>query len=393
MGELLKHELFKIYSRKVLWFAIAFFFVITLLFVHNMASMYTDKYGDMNEYYHSIYESHEGVVNENDIKSSQSILDSLHSNIKDSKSNQSTNTKPSLDSARKINYAESVQNAKANQDMRTTRISEYKSAVETAQEKYGTNSFAYRDAVLRYSMISTIRMPGIYFTYPWNNIIDFSTVFGFLIIVAMTLLGVSPIFSDEYETGMDSLILSSKNGKGKAVGAKVLSCIIYCAVISLIFVLVNAIGYFVALGTTGFNAPIQSIYNYLASPYNLTIGQYFIVQTATLTLGSIAFGIFTLFISALSKNALIPFFTCGCVIGITAGIKAMDITLPGIVSWIVDFSYSELIRVKGLFSTYKTYDIFGHPILYANLIILTFLIVTVIIIGITFKVFKNHEVK
>jgi hypothetical protein len=167
---------------------------------------------------------------------------------------------------------------------------------------------------------------------------------------------------------------------------------LYCAAAALIFTLVNMAGYFAALGTVGFDAPIQSIYTYLASPYGLTVGQYFLSQTAVAVVGSISFGLFVLLVSALSKNALIPFFTCGCLVGLTTGIKVMDITLPGYFSWFVDFSHSELIRAEGLFSTFKTYNILGLPVPYLDMMAVVAVCVSLIIVFLTFKVFRRHQV-
>jgi ABC-type transport system involved in multi-copper enzyme maturation permease subunit len=380
MRELLKHELFKILNRKILWFAALFFALITIFFVCNMTGIISRPFGNMNDFYHTTYENREGAVDTGAAATAQTDINVL------------TNSPNSKDTERQKDYDNAVLNAKADQDRRTSRLSEFKNAMNTAQSEQGKNSFAYRNAALHYSMIKQLVMPGVYFTYPWKNIIDFPTVLGFLIIVAMVLLGVSPIFSDEYASGLDALILSSKNGRRKITGAKIIACMLYCAAAALIFTLVNMAGYFAALGTIGFDAPIQSIYTYLASPYGLTVGQYFLAQTVVAVVGSISFGLLVLLISVLSKSALIPFFTCGCLVGLTTIIKVMNLTLPGYFSWFVDFSYSELIRVEGLFSTFKTYNIFGYPMPYLNMMAVVAVCVSLVSIFLTFKVFRRHQV-
>lgn len=387
--ELLKHELYKIANRKIIWIAAAFFTIVTIFFIHNMSGLYSE-YGNMGDFYRSTYQGHEGTVNSQTLTTAQTDQEKLN-NV--DKSSIGANETRSIEELRQMNFDQAVLNAKANQDTRVSRLNEYQQAIKSASQKFGENSFAYRNAVFHYNMVKQLILPGVYFNYPWQNIIDFPVVLGFLILVAMILLGVSPIFSDEYATGVDALILSSKWGKRKLAGIKITAGIIYCTVTALLFALINMVGYFAILGTFGGGAPLQSIYKYLASPYSFTIGQFFLLETLIYIVGGVCFGLFVMLVSALSKNVLIPFFTCGCLVGLTAGLKAVDIVLPKPFSWLEDFSYSELMRVSGLFSEYKTYNIFGHPMLYFPLAIVVFSIISIIILLLTLRIFKNHQIE
>lgn len=387
--ELLRHELFKIFSRRIVWVAAAFFLAITLFFVYNQSRLYLEQYGDMTAFYQSVYQGHEGTITAQTAAAAEKENETLSSQL----DTLFVNSPKSILIQRRMTYDNAVSNAKVNQGTRLSRVGEYRQAMNKTLGQYGENSFAYRNAALHYDMVKRLIPPGVYFSFPWGNALDFPVVIGFLILTAMILVGVSPIFSDEYATGVDALILSSRWGKRKITGVKVLSGAIYCVAVALLFLLVNTAGYFITLGTAGAGAPLQSVFRYLASPYSFTVGQFFFVETLIYIAAGVCFGLLVMFVSALSKNVLIPFFSCGCLIGLTAGLKVLDVVLPGPLTWIEDFSYSELMRVSGLFDGYKTYSIFGHPVLYLPLALIVFSIVSTIALWLTIRIFRLHQIE
>jgi ABC-type transport system involved in multi-copper enzyme maturation permease subunit len=212
----------------------------------------------------------------------------------------------------------------------------------------------------------------------------------------MILLGVSPIFSQEYSSGIDSLLLTSKNGKNKLTTSKVIACIIYCAAVCLFFNGTNFLINFVKSGVMGSGSPIQSINKYLDSPFAFTLLQYFFVEIAVMIFAAVCFGLLVLFISSVSKSSLIPFFTCGLIIAVPAAYRVMNLNIEGTVGHVLDcivnFSYSELMRVSSLFKSFKAFNLFGYPILSCFVIPFVFLLITVAVVFFIFKTYKNHQV-
>jgi hypothetical protein len=70
----------------------------------------------------------------------------------------------------------------------------------------------------------------------------------------------------------------------------------------------------------------------------------------------------------------------------------MDIVLPSPLAWLENFSYSELMRVSGLFSDYKTYNILGHPVLYFPLALIVFAVISIAILWLTIHFFKCQQI-
>ncbi|MBU5485562.1 ABC transporter permease [Clostridium sp. MSJ-11] len=82
---------------------------------------------------------------------------------------------------------------------------------------------------------------------------------------------VAPLFSGEYVSGADQLILASKHGKNKLIAAKLFTGFSLAAVICLVLI---ALSYGLSMGifgADGSNAPLQ-LYEILL-PYPLTMGQ------------------------------------------------------------------------------------------------------------------------
>jgi hypothetical protein len=364
--ELLKHELYKIFNRKSIWIAAVFFMLVLFIDIYSTQDMYSKQFGNMDDFYSSTYQGKEGTVNSEMAAAAQADDEKI---FNDPSSFDSSGF-PTIEAGRRSRFNKSVQDAEKDQNAWVSQLDEYRQAVETASQKYGKSSFEYRDAALRYNMLKQLPMPGVYFIYPWKEVIQFPASSGFLILVAMILLGISPLFSDEYTTGVDALILSSKQGKRKLARVKIFAGMIYCIAAALLFVLVYTAGSAAVLGTIGKDAPLQSIY--FDSPYSLTISQFFLIEILIFVIAGVFFGLLVMLISALSKNALIPFFICGCLIGLPMIFERMGVTFPAPFAWIEDFNYTKLIRVFELFIGYKSYNIFGSPVLYLPVAIVVF---------------------
>ena len=79
----------------------------------------------------------------------------------------------------------------------------------------------------------------------------------FIIGIIGICICVSGTFSGEYQSGADSIILSSRYGKSKLITAKILAAFVYSLLIFTLFVLVGCGIQLVTFGTDGWDLPIQ----------------------------------------------------------------------------------------------------------------------------------------
>lgn len=398
MIELLKNELYKIYSRKLIYITLLFFTLIIAYFSLAQTSMPNNLYGSVREYYNA-FKQYEGPLTPKKIAMANEWIAN-----REKDDNYWTHD----GSGRKINLNHegyilndifsTIQSVNDDMKTRDRMINNLKHQLETTKD---VNSYKYRNVNLNYSMLKNLTLSGIYITnrsfFGLYSVVDLLTAVGTVIMPIMLILGISSVFSGEYATNMDSIILSSKRGKGHVITAKILASAIYIASIGLyifFLLLVLQILSLGKLGLIGWNYPVQATNSLSVSPYNFTILKYVIMHVLLYLFGGISLGGIVLLISVYSKNSIIPMVVGGGIFGFPLllsqilGIQAEK----GLTWYILHFSYEELINVRNMFSYYKSFDFFGYPVLYANVMVTLFVIITIIAIYAIYKGFRNHQV-
>lgn len=389
LQELLKHELYKIFSRKIIYVTITIFVLLFLLISLQQKS---ELYGNYKSFY-SEYKKYKGPLTSDKVKLAQNWFENDQKNYIVTEKDGRTHL--IQEGMRKNEIFSDVVNTQRRIINRTDQLNELKQQLTTMEHK----GYKYEETRLKYSMLKRLPAPGVYIWgfFGTSDLIDFIYSFGFVFMGAMVLLGISPIFSDEYSNNMDSLILTTKNGKGLVITAKIIASITYVTVIGLFFSLLNLLTLGINKGLLTYaidelNNPLNSIYKYATTPYNLTIIQYYILQTGIFITGGIAFGLLVMFISSISRSSLISFFAGGIIFSYPVFLNVFIGNIKGFLAIIKDFSYTELIRVENLFKAFETYNILDHPILIANLMLILFTVLSLVIIVLIYRTFRNHQV-
>lgn len=125
---------------------------------------------------------------------------------------------------------------------------------------------------------------------------------------------VAPLFAGEYASGADQLILSSRFGKGKLIGAKLFTGFTFAALLTFLFILLSYIECMAVFGSDGKDSMIQC-YDIL-STYPLTMGKTVLLQSICVLLACIFIAGVTMFLSAKLKSSfsviiLATIFLCG----------------------------------------------------------------------------------
>lgn len=155
---------------------------------------------------------------------------------------------------------------------------------------------------------------------PWaNNFIDINhTVVFSGAIMLVILVGLAGSFSDEYAWGTESALLTTCRGRSGVFWAKALAALVFVAAIVLgmesFFFLVTIVCYH-GPGTT---ITAASTYGLSLTPYAGTVWGFCLRQVAGNLLAGVAMGSLALCLSSVSRSALIPFFGAGLFYGATA---------------------------------------------------------------------------
>lgn len=152
-----------------------------------------------------------------------------------------------------------------------------------------------------------------------NNFIDVnhSMVFPCSIMLVI-LIGIAGIYSDEYTSGTQSILLTSKNGRSGVFFSK-----FFAAVIFIVFIVLIMESFFILVTAIVFHAPKNEItaastYQFYLTTYSGTVSEFCLRQIGGTILSCFTLSCIVMAISIYSKNSLIPFFTAGIYYGGTA---------------------------------------------------------------------------
>ncbi len=328
---MLKTELYKIYSKRVIWIAmivfLGLFLVLKLQFIEKVGVKYTFEpmrselsAAVANEDFHEFVRSKEYRCSFDEITQfiPQSVIDYIEQNKDYERAYNSL----------VVDLVSSVNNYFERIDLRATHIAELADDVAKSDGSVLTKAKA---KLLETYQNTKVKME-LNLESSANNFIDINhaVVFPGLIMLVI-VVGLAGIYSDEYTSGTQAALLTSRKGRRGVFLSKLCAAAIYIInvvlVMELFYMVVTAICYH-APNSTISAASTYGLYltTYPGTVYGFCIRQILGTLLAGFTLGSII-----MCLSALSKNALIPFFVAGAYYGGTA-LYANTIIFPAYLS-------------------------------------------------------------
>ncbi|MFC9712382.1 ABC transporter permease [Paenibacillus sp. NPDC056933] len=248
-------------------------------------------------------------------------------------------------------------------------------------------------------MKRTVTVSEIHYNKPWGYLLEYIDQFGVLFMMIIILLGLAPVFAEEYARGTAALLRSSKRGRSQIVSAKLMASMLYVVLCVILFTSVNLLIYWLRFGNlAGADTPIQSVgmyfrgFDYEFSPYRLSAAQYYGVQLVTHLAGSLVFACVVLCVSALCSTSFVAIVINVAIVGVPY--LAFDVLNfnPGWATWIEEFSFSTMMRVTRLFQKPASYSVFGLELSYLSLYMIIMAVVTIGVILGTYRTFRTREV-
>jgi xanthosine utilization system XapX-like protein len=186
----------------------------------------------------------------------------------------------------------------------------------------------------------------------------------FFFLIVLTFF-ISPLFTQEVRTEMDSIILCSAKGRREIVTAKLLCAGITSVIVAAVYWSGFFIGTLIASGNlNGIGASVRALPGLEFSPLHMTVGGAVLMSAGWLLLVSAAFGVALAFVSALIKNQSAAF-GVGLVILIAGALSnALGDKIHRWAWPIMDFNFSTMAQFTAVFGSDKKYDLFAYPIPY-----------------------------
>ena len=207
-----------------------------------------------------------------------------------------------------------------------------------------TNTFAYRSVKNQLDTERSLGEPQFANTVEWANLFTNwgDTIMLFILFIPLAFL-VSPVFSAEASTGMDNLILSSRNGRRKIVSAKIGAVIVTTLVIFGLYLMATFVFGFLSIGTLeGAAAALRSIPAYVRAPFALLNWQFAVAAALWVLLSGVTYALMVSFISSRLKSQIAVFGISLIVLFFNIAIAALGVSISSALRPVADFGVGRL---------------------------------------------------
>ena len=269
----------------------------------------------------------------------------------------------------------------------TERVEEYWNGTppESAEEPYGVallqgkiaelesqgkqDSFDYRELSASLQRLEELGEPEFANALLWENLFNNwgEHMMQFLLFVPLTFV-IAPVFAVERSSGMDNLILSSRNGRRKIVTAKLLSVLAASTAVVVLYLVATFLFGFLPHGSFhGWDAAIQSIPTYARSMFRFKVWQLAVVGAAWLIFTGAVYSLVVCFISSRMKSQMGTAGASLAILFVNVGLAAMGDTVTQRLGVLVDFGLANVTQMKEVFGGYKGFNMFGMYVSYPTM--------------------------
>lgn len=240
------------------------------------------------------------------------------------------------------------------------------------------------------NMYEQVEVPFYYDYYDgWEKMSSNFSILVALVISAIIVICLSPVFSEEYSQRTDAIILTTKYGKNKVMVAKLLSSLIFTLAVYFLFVTLHFILHAMIYGLDGYKASIQLHGWYYQSPYNMDFLELTIYSFGLSLIGLLFIAVITLFISSKMKSPFITVILSAAILYIPK-IDVSEISYTA--ALILDLFPINMMNAAQHFELGVFYNFFGMPLLQPIMMIFTAAILSILLLIFTYRNFKNHQI-
>ena len=219
----------------------------------------------------------------------------------------------------------------------------------------------------------------------WENIMDCIAFAAFAMIAVC--VGLAPMFAGEYRERTDSVLLASRYGRTKLIGAKLIASFVFAtAVFAVCAVIICGVS-LGAYGAGGGDLPAQVMA--LSSPYALTMAQCAGIMVGLAYLMTLGFAALTLLLSSVLRSVLSIFAIDVALVLLTGMIPTGG--LGALTHLVVLFPTSGL-AAPTMFWRYMSYPFGGLVLDQATMIAVVYGIAMAVCVPFAAWAFRRHEV-
>jgi len=371
-------SLFQFELRKILLNKKTIILLICLFMLYSMiglaASIFIIGSNDSYGVYEKLSIDYEGIIDEKKASESKKIYDKISAHYGTDSQIIARNIKDQPKEILAVKYKEFTDRVSdywngtpPDSDEEPYGIALLQSKLKALEKQENQNTFEYKKISNFLQTLIKIGEPKFANILLWENLFTNwgEHMMQFLLFIPLTFI-ISPVFAAERSTGMDNLILSSRNGRRKIVTAKLLSVLVTSIVVITLYVTATFIfGFLPHASLHGWNAAIQSIPAYSRSMFKLKVWQFAIIAAIWLIFTGIVYSLIIAFISSRMKSQTTVAGTGLAILFINIGLAAMGDTVIQKIQPIIDFGLANvtLILAIDLSSSNCAFGLSSNPIL------------------------------
>ncbi len=222
----------------------------------------------------------------------------------------------------------------------------------------------------------------------WMQLFD-NYYFVLVLITFIMLVCISPVFSNENQTKMNSIIFSTRHGKKLLFTSKIIASLLFATILFVASMLFMTLFYLFVFGADGGDASIQVMIAYFMSPYDLTVIEAYFVIMVIAYLAYILIMMLSLFISTVAKNNFLV------VVPVTviflAPLFFPESETPVTINNISNLYPINILESDILLNLYEIYSVFNISLMPPYAICVFTLFVTVILLVAAKSIYKKQE--
>lgn len=255
-------------------------------------------------------------------------------------------------------------------------IAEMKDEISKLEKEDKIDTYEYKNIKFIYDKVKNLEELKYYFKSGWLSTTDFNVIA--TLITTLISVGLATMFSDEYQSNGAQIVLSCKRGKNKLVSSKIITGLIYTAIV---FIIVNAVYMLGVLkfDFIGWDKPLELFKYYRTTPFDIRVIDYYIAGLATSFIGAMLFSLVTMLMSLIVKNNMISLLISLGMYYVPTFIGSF-IQIDSIGRIFREINLAEAVRVEGMFRDVSTYNVFGNPVLYSTVLISVVIVSTPVVI-------------
>lgn len=227
------------------------------------------------------------------------------------------------------------------------------------------------------------------YSWGWSRLHAMQTVLPFTIGLLL-IVALAPMFSDEYGKRTDSLLLSSKHGKGKLIKAKMVVGFSLAISSWLLIQVINIVFMFSLFGMEGSKVFLQN-WAVNPSPYAFTYLTSYLAVTAISFVGLLFLTSMILFISSRSKTSFISL-----IVGAIATLLptvGLEIFNGGIMQKILMFLPTNILIGVHHFKTFEAFYLFDKVIMLPFAAMAVAGLLSILMVMGAYFSFKQHQIE